>query len=339
MDVGHGQLLTRLRQDPRVEVMESANVRYMRPDDVGGRQFDVVVADLSFISLMMVAQALLGLAKPGADLVVLVKPQFEAGKAIVSKGKGVVRDPKVWAGVLCDVAGAFEAGGAAVVGGWPRPCWVRRGTFEFFLHMRTGKRPGVSMVASSLSDIASSAGSSNGPAGARTSRRRRALLTVATIGFAPNSERASAVELAKSTAAWLEDTGHETVCSPTKHRFVRRAEERRVPGVEDLDCSVEPGRRRRPCCAPSAWSSGTDVPVLGVNFGRFGYLAAVEPDGLRRAIERFLVGDYELERRMTVDSRVVVKGDQKPPIIGHRAQRHNHRPPLRDAHHKCQRVD
>ena len=58
VDVGHGQLLTRLRDDPRVEVMENANVRYMQPDDVGGRQFDVLVADLSFISLMIVAQAL-----------------------------------------------------------------------------------------------------------------------------------------------------------------------------------------------------------------------------------------------------------------------------------------
>jgi 23S rRNA (cytidine1920-2'-O)/16S rRNA (cytidine1409-2'-O)-methyltransferase len=162
VDVGHGQLLTRLRQDPRVEVMESANVRYMRPDDVGGRQFDVVVADLSFISLMMVAQALLGLAKPGADLVVLVKPQFEAGKAIVSKGKGVVRDPKVWAGVLCDVAGAFEAGGAAVVGGMASPLLGAEGNVEFFLHMRTGKKPGISMVASSLSEIAFSA-SPTGP--------------------------------------------------------------------------------------------------------------------------------------------------------------------------------
>jgi 23S rRNA (cytidine1920-2'-O)/16S rRNA (cytidine1409-2'-O)-methyltransferase len=161
VDVGHGQMLTRLREDPRVEVMENANVRYMRPDDVGGRQFDVVVADLSFISLMMVAQALLSVAKPGADLVVLVKPQFEAGKAVVSKGKGVVRDPKVWSSVLCDVAGAFEAGGASVLGGMASPLLGAAGNVEFFLHMRTGRKPGFSLIASSLSEIAFSAGSSN----------------------------------------------------------------------------------------------------------------------------------------------------------------------------------
>ncbi len=161
VDVGRGQLLTRLREDPRVEVMENANVRYMGAEDVGGRQFDVVVADLSFISLMMVAQALLSMAKPGGDLVVLVKPQFEAGRAIVSKGKGIVRDPKVWASVLCDVAGAFEAGGAAVVGGMASPLLGAEGNVEFFLHMRTGGRAGLSLVASSLSEIALSADPSN----------------------------------------------------------------------------------------------------------------------------------------------------------------------------------
>ena len=60
VDVGHGQLLHRIRLDPRVEVMERANVRYLLPEDIGDRRFDVVVADLSFISLMMVARALLG---------------------------------------------------------------------------------------------------------------------------------------------------------------------------------------------------------------------------------------------------------------------------------------
>jgi 23S rRNA (cytidine1920-2'-O)/16S rRNA (cytidine1409-2'-O)-methyltransferase len=165
VDVGHGQLLTRLREDPRVKVMENANVRHIRPEDVGGRQFDVLVADLSFISLMMVSQALLSLAKPGADLVVLVKPQFEAGRAIVSKGRGVVRDPKVWASVLCDVAGAFEAGGAAVVGGMASPLLGAEGNVEFFLHMRTGGKRGVSLAASSLSELALSAEPSNGSRG------------------------------------------------------------------------------------------------------------------------------------------------------------------------------
>jgi 23S rRNA (cytidine1920-2'-O)/16S rRNA (cytidine1409-2'-O)-methyltransferase len=171
IDVGHGQLLQRIRLDPRVEVMERANVRYMLPEDVGGRRFDVVVADLSFISLMMVARALLGLAKPAADLVVLVKPQFEAGRAVVSKGKGVVRDPKVWASVLCDVAGAFEAGGAEVAGGMASPLLGAEGNVEFFLHLRTGNKQRADRGTLSLDSIAMSAAPSNSPssgAGATT---------------------------------------------------------------------------------------------------------------------------------------------------------------------------
>jgi 23S rRNA (cytidine1920-2'-O)/16S rRNA (cytidine1409-2'-O)-methyltransferase len=143
VDVGHGQLLERLRRHPCVEVVERANIRYLRPDDLGGRRFDVVVADLSFISLMTVAPALLALASPGADVLVLVKPQFEAGRAVVSKGKGVVKDPKVWARVLCDVAGAFELGGAAVLGGMASPLLGSEGNVEFFLHLRNGAGPSL----------------------------------------------------------------------------------------------------------------------------------------------------------------------------------------------------
>jgi 23S rRNA (cytidine1920-2'-O)/16S rRNA (cytidine1409-2'-O)-methyltransferase len=161
VDVGHGQLLHRIRLDPRVEVMERANVRYLVPQDVGDRRFDVVVADLSFISLMMVASALLGLAKPAADLVVLVKPQFEAGRAIVSKGKGIVRDPKVWASVLCDVAGAFEASGAEVAGGMASPLLGAEGNVEFFLHLRTGNKQRAPGATLSLDSLAMSAAPSN----------------------------------------------------------------------------------------------------------------------------------------------------------------------------------
>jgi 23S rRNA (cytidine1920-2'-O)/16S rRNA (cytidine1409-2'-O)-methyltransferase len=161
VDVGYGQMLPRVRSDPRVKVMERSNVRYLHPDDVGGRRFDVVVADLSFISLMMVAGALLGLAKPAADLVVLVKPQFEAGRAIVSKGKGVVRDPKVWATVLCDVAGAFEASGAEVAGGMASPLLGREGNVEFFLHLRTGNDQRAAESDLSLNSIAMSAAPSS----------------------------------------------------------------------------------------------------------------------------------------------------------------------------------
>jgi 23S rRNA (cytidine1920-2'-O)/16S rRNA (cytidine1409-2'-O)-methyltransferase len=155
VDVGHGQLLHRLRHDNRVEVLERANIRYLTPEDLGGRCFDLVVADLSFISLMLVANALLALAKPEAELVVLVKPQFEAGRVAVSKGKGIVRDPRIWAGVLSEVAGAFEAGGATVAGGMASPLLGTHGNVEFFLHLLKGREGPTGPV--SLEDVASSA--------------------------------------------------------------------------------------------------------------------------------------------------------------------------------------
>jgi NAD+ kinase len=134
---------------------------------------------------------------------------------------------------------------------------------------------------------------------------------MAAIGFAPNSVRDSAVELAKSTAAWLEDMGHETALLP-EHTPSWMGSGRTAPsGIEELDLVVSLGGDGTMLRAVGM-VLGTSVPVLGVNFGRFGYLAAVEPDGLRRGIERFLEEDYELERRMTIDARILAKGAKTP---------------------------
>ena len=141
VDVGHGQLHPKLRSHPRVEVMEGLNARYLHPDRLAGRRFDLVVADLSFISLRTVAPALVSVCKPGADLVVLVKPQFEAGRAVVSKGRGVVRDPQVWKDVICSVAAEFDACGAPIVGGSVSPLLGSSGNAEFFLHFCGGLGP------------------------------------------------------------------------------------------------------------------------------------------------------------------------------------------------------
>lgn len=93
LDVGRGQLDDRLRRDERVVVMERTNLRHVTPEDTGGR-FPLIVADLSFISLCTVAGALAGLAEAEADLVLLIKPQFEAGRREVGSG-GIVRDEEV----------------------------------------------------------------------------------------------------------------------------------------------------------------------------------------------------------------------------------------------------
>ena len=141
VDVGYGQLDSRLRSDPRVTVLERTNVRGLTAGEVGG-PFPVVVADLSFISLRTVAPALLALAVPGGDLVVLVKPQFEAGAAEASRTRGVIRDPEVWQRVLEEVATAYAGHGAAVVGLMVSPLRGAEGNVEFLAHLVPGATGG-----------------------------------------------------------------------------------------------------------------------------------------------------------------------------------------------------
>ena len=133
VDVGYGQLHERIRTDGRVVVLERTNVRELRLDE----PVDLVVADLSFISLTTVAPALVGEnATAGADVVLLVKPQFEAGRVEVSKGRGVVRDPEVWRQVLTGTRSALEGHGAAMMDVMVSPLKGADGNVEFLAHLR-----------------------------------------------------------------------------------------------------------------------------------------------------------------------------------------------------------
>ena len=131
VDVGTNQLAWKLRQDARVTVMEQTNAKLLNhtliPDPI-----DIVVCDASFIGLAKVLGPALTLASPGAKLVALVKPQFEAGREEVGKG-GVVRDPAIHARV-CDAAAAWVAGqGWCVVGTETSPITGPEGNVEFLL--------------------------------------------------------------------------------------------------------------------------------------------------------------------------------------------------------------
>jgi 23S rRNA (cytidine1920-2'-O)/16S rRNA (cytidine1409-2'-O)-methyltransferase len=145
VDVGRGQLHQRLLTDERVEVRERTNVRSLAPGDLGD-PVDAVVADLSFISLRTVLDPLLALARSGADLVWLVKPQFEAGRQEVSKGKGIITDPEVWARVLTEVTSALEGRGAAIMGLMASPLRGADGNVEFLLHARSATPSGPAAV-------------------------------------------------------------------------------------------------------------------------------------------------------------------------------------------------
>ena len=136
VDVGYGQLAWSLRRDPRVVVLERTNVRDLVPADLPFAP-QVVVADLSFISLRLALPALAGAAAAGADLVLLVKPQFEAGAQDVEKG-GVVRDPGVWRRAVEQVAEACQASGATPTRAMASPLLGPAGNVEFFLHAIKG---------------------------------------------------------------------------------------------------------------------------------------------------------------------------------------------------------
>lgn len=115
VDVGHGQLHPRLREHPQVTVIERCNVRHLTPDQIGGT-VDLVVGDLSFISLTAVVPALVGSCRPGARLLLLVKPQFEAGRREVSKGRGVITDPELHTAACDKVEASLVDAGATVLG-------------------------------------------------------------------------------------------------------------------------------------------------------------------------------------------------------------------------------
>jgi 23S rRNA (cytidine1920-2'-O)/16S rRNA (cytidine1409-2'-O)-methyltransferase len=134
LDVGHGQLDWRLRNDPRVIVLEGVNARGLTRSDVPD-PVDLVTIDVAFISLRHILPALSHVLAAGADIVALVKPQFEAGRDQVGRG-GIVSDPAVHEQVLAQVTTAAAAAGLARVAMTPSPITGAEGNREFFLHLR-----------------------------------------------------------------------------------------------------------------------------------------------------------------------------------------------------------
>jgi 23S rRNA (cytidine1920-2'-O)/16S rRNA (cytidine1409-2'-O)-methyltransferase len=135
VDVGRGQLHERLARDPRVVVRDRVNARALSAEDVPER-CGLATVDVSFISVLKVLPALRAVLSPEADLVVLVKPQFEVGRDRVGRG-GLVKDPALHADVLVEVAGrAARDHGYAVRGAVLSPIAGAEGNREFFLHLR-----------------------------------------------------------------------------------------------------------------------------------------------------------------------------------------------------------
>jgi 23S rRNA (cytidine1920-2'-O)/16S rRNA (cytidine1409-2'-O)-methyltransferase len=139
VDVGYGQMHERVARNPRVRVIDRTNVRSIDLDQIG-EAVELVTADLSFISLRTVLDALLGVLVPAGQIVSLVKPQFEAGREVVARRKGIVSDPDVWRDVLVAVTSAFDERGAAIMGVMMSPIRGTDGNVEFLVHARQGDR-------------------------------------------------------------------------------------------------------------------------------------------------------------------------------------------------------
>ncbi len=141
VDVGYGQLAWSLRTDPRVTVLERTNVRDLTPDQLPFAP-EIVVADLSFVSLRSVVPTLSGIAATGAGFVLLVKPQFEVGRDRVGPN-GVVRDLEAWRDAIEGVAEACAREGLTVLGAMASPVLGPAGNAEFPLHAAAGRRGGA----------------------------------------------------------------------------------------------------------------------------------------------------------------------------------------------------
>jgi 23S rRNA (cytidine1920-2'-O)/16S rRNA (cytidine1409-2'-O)-methyltransferase len=137
VDVGYGQLAWALRQDPRVVVRERTNIRYLESEALEGPPPALATIDVSFISLEIVLPAVYRLLTPEGQAIALIKPQFEAGRALVGKG-GVVRSPQVHRDVLVRVLGAAAQGGWQPLGVMASPLRGPAGNREFLAHLSKG---------------------------------------------------------------------------------------------------------------------------------------------------------------------------------------------------------
>ncbi|MDP9068068.1 MAG: TlyA family RNA methyltransferase [Actinomycetota bacterium] len=151
VDVGYGQLDWKLRNDPRVVVIERTNIRFLRRGDLPFAP-DGVTADLSFISLTVVLPALAAVAGDGCDHVLMVKPQFEVGREAVGRG-GVVRDPDLWRAAVEKVVMEARELGLGLVGVAPSLLPGPAGNREFFVHLRAGREPDPDAIDRAIAEV------------------------------------------------------------------------------------------------------------------------------------------------------------------------------------------
>tara|TARA_B100000902_G_scaffold389829_1_gene437661 strand:- start:248 stop:1054 length:807 start_codon:yes stop_codon:yes gene_type:complete len=150
VDVGYGQLDQGLRENQRVRVFERTNVRHLDVSEIGGPA-PLVVTDLSFISLKVVLPRLASLCEPDGDLLMLVKPQFEAGRVEAARGQGVIKNPDIWHRVLKEVSACVSEAKFGVISVMVSPLRGASGNTEFLVHCQNGSE--LSLQAASIEQV------------------------------------------------------------------------------------------------------------------------------------------------------------------------------------------
>ena len=295
VDVGYGQLHERVAGDPRVRVVDRTNVRDLDPAIVG-EPVDLVTADLSFISLRLVLDALLGVLRPGGALVALVKPQFEAGRQVVARGRGIVTDPDVWRTVLDEVTSACEARGATIMGVMASPITGTDGNVEFLLHAR---RAGAGRDGRSPMPIATTRSSGPWPRRPALVGPAAGAMTVVRPGAAPGAPRGRSTWRSRPPVG---SRRRATRCAsrpstPATPRWSTTGSPR-TTFAAGLDVAVSLGGDG--CMLRAVHLVAAEgVPVLGVNLGP---ARLPHRDRAGRAcgtsLDRFLAGDFAIEERM-----------------------------------------
>ncbi len=151
VDVGYGQLAWKLRQDSRVIILDKCNARYLKPGDIA-KPVSLVTIDVSFISITKILPSLIPLLTPDAEIIALVKPQFEVGKGKVGSG-GIVRNTEKHAGVLNDIALFVSNLGLNVAGICRSPVFGAKGNTEFFIYLTRDKFPAIFNISELIQKI------------------------------------------------------------------------------------------------------------------------------------------------------------------------------------------
>ena len=296
VDVGYGQLAWPLRTDERVTVLDRTNVRHLTAEDIGG-PVDLVVADLSFISLRLVLPALIACVRPAGDLLPMVKPQFEVGKERLGSG-GVVRDPATARRGRARRGARRGGPRLAHRGGRAEP--VARPVRERGI-LPMGEHP-------ALGRARRRRGRAHRVRGRNDTGRRcdvRSVLLVAHTSRHPIA--ALAVELTAQLAAAgfsVRMLADEAFACGTEGITVVEARTA-AEGAEIVIALGGDGTFLR--ATELARPAGT--PMLGVNLGHVGFLAQAEPDDLADTVRAVADSAYAVEERVTVDAEVLVGGE------------------------------